>query len=180
MTTNIEASLFILYVCHWWSIDIAQMILFMLYFSPHLGSLLPLLESQTVRTVICIIHYHKNWINTQKCSKESLFITQKHHPKFVHWYENLRSHWWQIYKSFYFYVFAILTFMHQTNLHPFLDGFLVLDFLWFVCLKFLFEQKLCCKRNAIYIASVFFNWCWNNCVIKTSIIPCFCTKLGRI
>ena len=93
LTTNIEASLFISYVCHSWSIDIAQMILFMLYFSPHLGSLLLLLESQTVRTVICIIHYHKNCINTHKCAKESLFITQQHHPKFVHWYENLRSHW---------------------------------------------------------------------------------------
>ena len=50
-------------------------------------------------------------------------------------------------------MFAILTFMHQTNLNAFLDGFLVIDFLSFVCLEFIFEQKLWCKRNAIYIVS---------------------------
>ena len=69
---QISRPLFILYVCHSWSIDIAQMILFMLYFSPHLGSLLLLFESQTVRTVICIIHYHKNCINTQMCQRKSI------------------------------------------------------------------------------------------------------------
>ena len=43
-------------------------------------------------------------------------------------------------------MFAIFTFMHQTNLNSFLDGLLVLDFLSFVCLELIFEQKLWCKR----------------------------------